>query len=85
MKRSHYLIFILFIMLSQSCKRGGMTENDDINRIDTAVIVPGLKSILKEYVRKYPQFQKLSIDGDVLLKDKYKDRNESNIYLLGPT
>lgn len=87
----YHLIFILLFTLN-GCNKGNRNlENaknrnkSEINIIDTTNVIPQLKTLLREYIKTYPQFNNLVLDGDVVLYKENKAMNSDLIYLLGPT
>ena len=63
-----------------------LTLEDSICYIDTSRISPQLKQIVKSYIRTYPQFENLVLMHDnFALKNKHKDMDIDELYVLGPT
>lgn len=87
----YLLIFILLFTLNGCNKGNRILENaknrnkSEINIIDTTNVIPQLKTLLREYIKTYPQFNNLILDGDVILYKENKAMNSDLIYLLGPT
>lgn len=87
----YLLIFILLFTLNGCNKGNSILENaknrnkSEINIIDTTNVIPQLKTLLREYIKTYPQFNNLVLDGDVVLYKENKAMNSDLIYLLGPT
>lgn len=87
----YLLIFILLFTLNGCNKGNSILENaknrnkSEINIIDTTNVIPQLKTLLREYIKTYPQFNNLILDGDVILYKENKAMNSDLIYLLGPT
>ena len=69
----YLLIFILLLTLNGCNKGNSILENaknrnkSEINIIDTTNVIPQLKTLLREYIKTYPQFNNLVLDGDVIL------------------
>lgn len=74
----YHLIFILLFTLNGCNKGNSILENaknrnkSEINIIDTTNVIPQLKTLLREYIKTYPQFNNLVLDGDVVLYKENK-------------
>lgn len=85
-------MFILLLFTLNGCDKGNNILDDgknknkiEINVIDTTNVIPQLKTLLMEYIKTYPQFNNLALDGDVTLHQENKYMNGDLVYLLGPT